>query len=41
MKKLAITIIAATLSFGAMAGDPVAGKAKVNDLCWLSRYERH
>ena len=28
MKKLAITIIAATLSFGAMAGDPAAGKAK-------------
>jgi cytochrome c553 len=28
MKKLAITIIAATLSFGALAGDPAAGKAK-------------
>ena len=28
MKKLAITFIAATLSFGAMAGDPAAGKAK-------------
>ena len=28
MKKLAITFIAVTLSFGALAGDPVAGKAK-------------
>ena len=28
MKKLVITFIAATLSFGAMAGDPAAGKAK-------------
>ena len=28
MKKLVTTFIAATLSFGAMAGDPAAGKAK-------------
>ena len=28
MKKLVITFVAATLSFGAVAGDPVAGKAK-------------
>jgi len=28
MKKLVITFIAATLSFGALAGDPAAGKAK-------------
>ena len=28
MKKLIITLVAATLSFGALAGDPAAGKAK-------------
>lgn len=28
MKKLVITFLAATLSVGALAGDPVAGKAK-------------
>jgi cytochrome c553 len=28
MKKLIITLAAATLSFGALAGDPAAGKAK-------------
>jgi cytochrome c553 len=28
MKKLALTLVLATLSFGALAGDPVAGKAK-------------